>query len=1037
MKLKHIYLSALMGVAASGLFLTGCADDLGVKAPDTEAPNGIVLRIPNLDAAAEFASSRAEGVNDDQASEGTINNLYLYIFKKGNDGNYTRAKAAQDIAGTNSSVNSTSYTPYNDYKLSLEPGTYKFYLLANFKDYGLTEDQLLALNSIDGIEGLTLKFENGLLTNGNLPMICKSAVGTSESGSKINGSEIEISGNETSKIIYADLSFLCSKLRYTVLFDNTTDTSISKDFGSKVVDFNNPSIANILTETPITGTSTKTDGAKNGAITLEKFAYPTESNYPSETSPNLSVSSSNANKLAWQGIVYLPENLSSSKSTITLTGACYKSASEMTATDKVYDLPSKVTTLCPDNVNNGKFERASMYDVVIKVKNYDALDVAVTCAPWETTDILADFVHTYLTLDKTTAEVTSLEETNINNVIKYTTDGRGGVKFECSKNDVDDNLRWNNETVVDAENNPIIKAEINDTKKEIILSANPDVLITELQKIGGKIEGEAICWIIAGNIKKQIKVEYNLTPYLTVTPQTQKIRYQSGSAELTKTFEYSTNLGGIVLKGREKENDAETIYLSGNTTSSEKSVGSSTLSISCDDPSAGKGTITVTETGTPTESADHLFTVYSVNGNLSKDISVEVVPISANYIIYFRAINDYQDPNGGEFLNGMYSNWNNEGPNNWLDWWADDGNKEKNNVEHHLIYIYGQNGETIVNGQNGEAYWEFNNFRYDGDNNEDIKQEEKMKASGSYPGWFYYELDSKAHPMADEYKSYVPEPGKTLLIFYAHRAQGSGIEKHRAPHHNDAGVTLFDYEDQEGYILYDPTRSPYTTTYDSRPVIQDVTYTVYSKDDLTSWYNRYGNADGNKTSYDADHPQWTIEYKFKDSDWTQSGDWKKYQFKLKAPAGDYAKAIKVRRENKNGKCRIYFKVRKNDNNWTDVDSTPYIYYSDGSDSDKRMTFEREENDGWIYRYDMPFAYKDYGVLFKSNNKKMETDWITFDYYKGIIYTSQNEWQKHSSYLSDKDYQCDYYNESPVLFNGEIYPNNTGYWNGSKWSQTPN
>lgn len=57
----------------------------------------------------------------------------------------------------------------------------------------------------------------------------------------------------------------------------------------------------------------------------------------------------------------------------------------------------------------------------------------------------------------------------------------------------------------------------------------------------------------------------------------------------------------------------------------------------------------------------------------------------------------------------------------------------------------------------------------------------------------------------------------------------TGFQPHRFTHHNDPGITLFNYEDREGWYLYDPLSDPYYRVYDEKPTVVDVEYTIYTK----------------------------------------------------------------------------------------------------------------------------------------------------------------------------------------------------------------
>ena len=1039
MKFKYLkYTAPIAGLFLSGIALTGCADENGITTPESDLSSGIVLRLPNFEGAAEFPQTRAAGatVNADGTTEGNINDLYLYIFR--NDEflksiNLKETSAAQNVTSTS----------YKDYSLgNLEAGSYKFYILANTASY-VEDGTLSGLTSVDDIKNVALSFKDGKIEPNNLPMACMSVIGDNWDSVQGENSSVTITENDAvaGKAIYADLSFLCSKVRYTILFDNSAE-GISSSFGTNVVDFGtNVSISNILKKGSVGSEIFTSENADFTNLTapLGHYSYPGP-DYPDASSANLSETTDSYAKCAWQGTVYLPSNTNSKQTVISLAGVCKETAG---SNDALYNI-SKDIPLCPADVNNGKFTRGNMYDIIVKVKNYDGINITATCSPWLTTNILGDLVHTYLTLSKTTGSVSSTEK----DIITYSTDGRGLSKssFQCADNGGLYYVKSDGTKGDKVTDKPVINIyDLNTQDKTMTFSVNPNIDITTLYAENNKIEGTATCYITAGNIKKEIKIKYNLTPYFEITPPLHKIRYTAGSAELTKEFVYETNLGGVVLKGRIGESNASTVFINGSIKSSTSKVGNSTITISCDNPTSGSGVIKVTASSfSGIETMVHLFTATSIKtpstGAITEDLEVQVMPPLGDYYINFRAINDYQPNGGGEFLGGDLSKFPNEGSNNWIDWWSSDNNSTYSD-NNHLIYIYGQNGESLtVDGATDS--WHFNNFV--NSYNDNVSANQKMTHSSIYPGWYSYQLSQNA--TANNGKK--PEPGKTLLIFYANR-NTVGEEVHRAPHHMDAGITLFDYEDREGWILYDPTRSPYFTIYDDKPEIEDVTYHVYTKKPVYSWYNKYGNKSGGHTTYDDEHQQWVLQHTLKEGESDdQKNGWYKTDIKLKAPKGEYAKAIKINTINENGYYTIFFRVYKNDSNWVNSDSAPYVYLYGGKkgeykpfDDAKRnpackMTYVATDAYGYIFKYDIPYGYHDGSIIFIANNNSFfQTDDIKINSLEAVLYSSQNENKKHME-EGYSTYQCTLY-QSTTIFNGQVFPNNTGYYNGASWSATPN
>ena len=122
-----------------------------------------------------------------------------------------------------------------------------------------------------------------------------------------------------------------------------------------------------------------------------------------------------------------------------------------------------------------------------------------------------------------------------------------------------------------------------------------------------------------------------------------------------------------------------------------------------------------------------------------------------------------------------------------------------------------------------------------------------MTADNNNPGLYYYKIAHNAESEGNNNKGQAQttakkmiKPGQTLLIFSNGTYTSEGYQPHRFTHHNDPGITLFNYEDREGWYLYDPLSDPYYRVYDKKPTIVDVEYTIYTKNKrITAWYCKY------------------------------------------------------------------------------------------------------------------------------------------------------------------------------------------------------
>ena len=371
------------------LGLTGCVNDSLVEEPvkrPSERPSDtatVTFMIPDT----QNSFNTKADTSDPTSQEGTINDLYLVVYKKDASGNTFTNVQCEEISSSLTSDNTSSGS--KTYSLDLAPGTYKFYLLANCKDY-LGSSSLTSTTDESTLRNLILNFSD-VINSSKLPMACLAEeIKENSGGSGVENGEVNI--NSDGKTLYAGLNFLCSKVRYTVLFDNTVGTGISEAFGTNVIDLaTTVGLENILSTTPLAqaySEFTSLGYLTGKTSTLTRFAYPT-TDLPSSTAPNLTGTASEYQKTAWQGVAYLPENTNSEKpTTIKLTGAVYDSSyagEGGKGTNWIKDINKTILLPGGTTGSNNGLARNKFYDVVISVKSANLdLDVTlnVTVNPW-------------------------------------------------------------------------------------------------------------------------------------------------------------------------------------------------------------------------------------------------------------------------------------------------------------------------------------------------------------------------------------------------------------------------------------------------------------------------------------------------------------------------------------------------------------------------------------------------------------------------------------------------------------------------------
>ena len=354
--LSRFSAAALLAAALIPAALTSCSSDSEpnpVKEdpiPEGMARINLTLGPSNL---AMEQGSRALSDNVAATSdESKISTLWLYIFKSDKS-----LVLAQDVSG-----NATDLTAYREIlsNYNLELGSYKIYVLANIEDYLLDNNKATGTKSIkpaetmsiteDDITGLKLKFNSGFLNKvANLPMASNCTDVTVDSGTAtVSSGTVTLTGGAVS--LKANLTFLCSAVRFTYLFDPTTGYADNEDkgFSSPYRSFEYSSLtASKLSEeeTPLFGDTSWSEAGSSdsGTITTGYRAdFPTNLTSFTDEPYKLDINNGNwpaTSKIAYQGIVYLPENCNTTDKT------------EMTLAAKLDNMPKTFTIKLPNNNN--------------------------------------------------------------------------------------------------------------------------------------------------------------------------------------------------------------------------------------------------------------------------------------------------------------------------------------------------------------------------------------------------------------------------------------------------------------------------------------------------------------------------------------------------------------------------------------------------------------------------------------------------------------------------------------------------------------
>lgn len=862
-----------------------CTDDLGDNTVSSGMSGNLQVLVPLMHSNGTRAGESAPAENltyNATEEECRINSLRLFAFPI--DGKGTLLNEYLGAPGT------SFYEPGNfeggvdvaTYTLRIDPGTYRIYVVANMED--VLKDQ--TIDTEDKLKNVVLYYipegKPGMPACGNIPMIYEPL------------KDINITGDSKTTDIVANLKFTCVKVKLNLLFD-PADSEMQEALKTNGLKINDITANNLSQSTSLVWggkfyASDKED--VSGIISSKMYKQSSEASaagsfFSNWTRDDTNKNKSNADvitavgtaaaapsnikdKWLFQGTYYLPERYiktNDQQSFLTLS-------SMIGANDNSYNIPLGHTDN-PEAEPRRTFPRGTYYEIIGNLKTIGniTLDCQVHVKDWEPADLDADFSHTTLWVNKTSAQITSIEEDSISYKSNWM-----NVEFGCDE-------------IVDGK--PlVVEAKRDEVNHIITFRINPEIPMSAYGKGKGQFppKGTTKIWLKANNLKKYLDVDYNVEPLFEVDPLEVIIYYEASAKTNTKVFTWVTNLGGIEL-----EKNTSTI-------------GSSKISITLNDADTNSnGKFTVKAETNPVTTVVHYFKAWSkeynpkTRGREERQIKVTVRPPVGDYRIYFRAINDKSSNNGQYGTNqfqGILPEYYGTGDNNnnWNDSWRGEGWDYSIHEDRHNIYIYSQKGETPGTAIPKENVWYFNN-RYDEPHEHDNAS--RMTGDENNPGWYYKDMDINAKGYRWDYGNGTEttpiKPGETLMIFYSFN--NTGADLHRCPHHMAPGITLFNYEDREGWILYDPTTDPYYRIFDEKPIVKDINYVVYTKKQVLGWEFRFGVATDSPTSSGNNN-----QYKHWDNTWdgheaksftseSVSGGWWKTTIRLKAVDGYHEKGI--------------------------------------------------------------------------------------------------------------------------------------------------
>ena len=861
------------------LVTVSCSDELGGERAPISSESNLHVLVPTVLSSRGTRTDDASGLPTYNATvdECQINDLTLYAFPTGNEGKLLVETLPAPLATMMAEPNVANY------QLNIEPGTYHIYVVANMNK--VLSGQPKPIQTEDDLKKIVLDYRptstTGMPVCTNIPMIYEPE---KDAAGKLAETVINAAGDKYTEVA-ANLKFTCVKVKLNLIFDSSI-----AEFGGKTFSINSISADKLSPfthlywggkfETPTWADKDYKDGfSSNMYQASERPAV-----YYTDWTDNRSASATNNNddikgtgkatedpvnaagKWLFQQTYYLPERYISSESDrsyLTINGKVGDFADNNYRIDLGHKKDETSTTEVP------VFPRGTFYEITgaIKTLGNMELDCKVSIKPWETVPIDADFNHTTLWVSKTEASVTS----TTNDIILYNSNA-AVVEFGCI-----------NTIFVNGKDEPIIiqkkRGKDANGKDSIEFRVNPAIPVSAYP--ASKQSGTAKFYLKANNLYKYIDVHYDVTPYLDVTKEL--VIYYGSTVNNTRTIKWDTNLGGIKLE------------------KTSSSIGNSTINMSLSESNAATGTFTVTAVHNPITTTIHEFKVTSKDDEKRyQTVRVKVRPPVDDYRIYFRAINDRN-----KYTNGTEDRFQGilpeGGSKNWSDGWnANSTDTDESTPKNHHIYVYTQIGETTQDGSGNikQKRWIYTAVQ-DAPDGKDRSNwpGERMVADNTNTGWYYKDFAVDMNPVrkipSDEEENRKIKPGETLIMFNNCENVDAGFTKHRCPHHMEPGIPLFDYEDHEGWIVYDPTSDPEWHMYDDMPEIENIAITIYTKERTWGWWKNYGIKGGGEFIIED---KTTGDNQMTGNSWTLKKvgtDWWKTVIHLKAIKGEHNKNIRI------------------------------------------------------------------------------------------------------------------------------------------------
>lgn len=545
------------------ILLPGCSDE-PLRNGDVDGGTSLNVLVPFPEMA--YANTRAE--NDSHSStilaaEGEIFSLHLIGFYEDEEGKHHFYEDLTDKPS--SQVDGI----YRSYKLTVKPGTYRLYTLANapieadvllaLKDQSTTSDELE--NKVQSIG-----YNYGTYLPSPDPAERKNVPNKDYRGLPMAGETSVAVGNGESKDVALNLGFVCAKVRATVIYNGNFGADRKAKVSSLDVQNVYPTTKIFVAEAQ-TGNQTlkkyggayndnnrnggwfheMTDAHKKMSLAdwvkmptdldqdpLNDFLFGTEGEIASSTVLGGMTS------FAYQNIYYMPEVVNRSGDT-----QCYLSLNMQV---QGRNLPAKTINIGCSSDNDshqsntpGNIKRGNFYDVVIFVNDNGDVEYTYNVKGWEVDQMaiqLAGISSLYLSKTRITKAQDGVLSGENPVQMEYDTDAPT-LSFDY------DEVQFPG---MDAPL-PLFEVDQDPATKTLTVNINPDLPIVSAAAAGDALKNKGF-WVVSGAIRKRVDVEEaSLAAYLRLLPASNIVSVQNiaNMASASVDYEFATNAEGLTL----------------------------------------------------------------------------------------------------------------------------------------------------------------------------------------------------------------------------------------------------------------------------------------------------------------------------------------------------------------------------------------------------------------------------------------------------------------------------------------------------------